>query len=176
MRMFTKLSGLAVAALFGAGCAYLSPVTLDATPADLELLVGEWHGEYESKALGRSGSIEFKLLAGEAQAHGDVLMIPKGAARAYQPSYGTYPNEPSPDPFRSRALTIRFVRAYGGSISGDLDPYWDPDSNCQAHSTFSGRLEVGKMDGTFTTYLACNGTEATGTWKMTRKPFKRTSN
>ena len=173
MRMLTRLSSLTLATLLGAGCTYLSPVKLDATPADLEVLVGEWRGEYESQALGRSGSIEFKLLAGEAEAHGNVLMIPKGASQPYGPSYGSDPSDQQPDPFRSRALTIRFVRSYGGSISGDLDPYWDPDSNCLAHSMFRGRLEVGKMEGTFITHLECNGAEATGTWKMTRRPVKR---
>ncbi len=176
MRMLTRLSGLTLAALLGAGCTYLSPVKLDATPADMEILVGQWRGEYESKALGRSGSIEFKLLAGETEAHGDVLMIPKGTSQPYEPTYGPVPNEPQPDPFRARTLTIRFVRAYGGSISGDLDPYWDPDSNCLAHSTFRGRLEVGKIEGTFTTRLECSGAEMTGTWKMTRKPVKATTN
>lgn len=178
MRMLTKLSGLsglALVGLLGAGCTYLSPVELDATPADMEILVGDWRGEYESQALGRSGSIEFKLLPGEAGAHGNVLMIPRGATQPYERSYGSDPADAQPDPFRSRALTIRFARSYEGSISGDLDPYWDPDSNCLARSTFRGSLEVGKMEGTFTTHLDCNGTEATGTWKMTRKPLSTTS-
>jgi hypothetical protein len=162
MRLLTRLSGVVLVGFLGSGCTYLSPVNLDATPADLELLVGEWHGEYESVALNRGGTIDFKLESTGAQAHGDVLMVPSGSGQPYEPTYyGTEPPEQAPDPFRSRVLTIRFVRAYGGSISGDLDPYWDPDSNCEARSTFRGHLEVGKMEGTFTTRFGCAKQEAT---------------
>ena len=50
--------------VFTSGCAPMPTVALEATPADLEILAGEWTGEYESAALGRRGSIEFKLKAG----------------------------------------------------------------------------------------------------------------
>ena len=50
----------------------MPPIALTATPADLEILTGEWAGEYESAALGRRGSIEFKLKAGTNEARGDV--------------------------------------------------------------------------------------------------------
>ena len=64
--------------LMAAGCAPMPTVALQATPGDLEILAGEWAGEYESAALGRRGSIEFRLKAGTDEAHGDVLMVPGG--------------------------------------------------------------------------------------------------
>ena len=72
-------------AIFASGCVPMPPVALDATPADLEILAGEWTGEYESAALGRRGSIEFKLKGGTNEARGDVLMVPSGRRTPYQP-------------------------------------------------------------------------------------------
>ena len=78
--MKTRLAAAIGLLVLPAGCAPMPTVALDATPADLEILAGEWTGEYESAALGRRGSIEFKLKAGTAAAHGDVLMVPRGRA------------------------------------------------------------------------------------------------
>ena len=66
-----------------AGCAPMPTVALQATPADLEILAGEWEGEYESAALGRRGTIEFKLKAGTDEARGDVVMVPNGRRMPY---------------------------------------------------------------------------------------------
>jgi hypothetical protein len=174
MRDTLALFGLSLLLLTG-GCAPMPDVALDATPADLEMLAGEWEGEYSSAALGRRGSIEFSLKAGTAEAHGDVLMIPQGRRTPYQPrSYGDAPERggrvESPE-----VLTIRFIRASAGSISGMLDRYWDPDRNCYAHTVFRGHLAVGSVEGTFTTTFDCGAGEATGTWKATRKTAKRSS-
>lgn len=149
-------------------CAYLPPVALDATPADLEGLAGEWEGEYSSAALGRTGTIAFRLDARSDEAFGDVVMTPRGAQRPYV----SLPHEESPRagwPPMSEALTIKFVRANHGAITGMLDRYWDPDRNCFALTTFRGNLAVGTVDGTFTTAFECGTGTATGTWKITRK-------
>lgn len=70
-----------LAVLLASGCIHMPPIRLEATPADLEMLAGQWNGEYTSPALGRRGSIEFKLAAGQDQATGDVLMVPQGSGR-----------------------------------------------------------------------------------------------
>ena len=132
MRMRFAAAAFGLLAL-ASGCAPMPTVALDATPADLEILAGEWAGEYESAALGRRGTIEFKLKAGTDEAHGDVLMIPSGQRTPYQPQpYHEAQDPPRTPPFE--LLTIKFIRATNGSIAGMLDRYWDPDRNCFAHT------------------------------------------
>jgi len=92
-------------------------VALQATPADLEILAGEWAGEYESAALGRRGSIEFKLKAGTDEAYGDVLMVPRGRRTPYQLQPYHDAQQSPPGMPSSELLTIRFIRASNGSIS-----------------------------------------------------------
>jgi hypothetical protein len=36
-------------------------------------------------------------------------------------------------------LTIRFVAVEGGEVTGELDPYRDPDCDCRAYTRFRGR-------------------------------------
>src|SRR5687767_7291414 len=83
--MSMRLAGVGLLLfVLAAGCAPMPTIALDATPADLEILAGEWSGEYKSAALDRHGSIEFKLTAGTNEAHGDVVMTPRGGRMSYQ--------------------------------------------------------------------------------------------
>jgi hypothetical protein len=153
----------------------MPPVHLDATPADMEMLAGQWKGDYNSPALGRRGSIEFKLVATEGQAYGAVVMTPQGSTRPYEPNTLGRENE-SNRIAPTQLLTIRFVRADSGEITGMLDPYWDPDRNCQATTRFLGYLAKGVIEGTFKTLFDCGAGEAGGTWQVTRvspKPVAR---
>ena len=153
------------------GCAPMPPVALTATPGDLEVLAGEWSGEYESAALGRRGSIEFRLKAGTFDAHGDVLMVPAGARSPYQPRV-YQEGEAAVDMASTHLLTIRFIRALNGSITGMLDRYWDPDRTCFALTTFDGHVDKNVVEGTFRTTFDCGAGEARGTWAATKKPVK----
>ena len=54
-------------------------VAAGASDFDLNPLLGEWHGEYNGSETGRSGTIAFTLRAGEANASGNVVMIPQSA-------------------------------------------------------------------------------------------------
>jgi hypothetical protein len=155
--------------LLTSGCAFMPPVRLEGTPADLEMLSGQWNGEYTSPALGRRGSIEFKLVAGQNQASGSVLMIPQASGRPYERGSLEHPPESSGGQPSSQLLTIRFVRASAGTISGMLDPYWDPDRNCEARTVFNGNLIERTIEGTFTTTFDCGAGEASGRWHVTRK-------
>ena len=133
----------------------------------MEVLAGQWKGDYNSPALGRRGSIEFKLVAGEGQAYGAVVMTPQGSGHPYEPTTlarNTDGSRVAP----TQVLTIRFVRAESGEISGMLDPYWDPDRNCEATTRFLGYLAKGVIEGTFKTTFDCGAGEASGTWQVTR--------
>jgi hypothetical protein len=157
-------------ALLTAACASMPPVRIDATPADYEMLAGEWRGEYSSAALGRGGTIEFKLIAGENKAYGDVIMVPQTSGRPYEPRYNgdgtqTYYGDGRTD---ARQLKIFFVRAFSGAIEGMLDKYWDPDRRCNAMTVFRGTLAGRTIAGTFSTTWECGAGEATGEWKVTR--------
>ena len=168
MRFATAALGFAVLA---SGCGPMPTVALDATPADLEILTGEWAGEYESAVLGRRGTIEFKLKAGTNEAHGDVLMIPSGQRTPYEPR----PFQDAQYALRTppfEILTIKFIRATNGSIAGMLDRYWDPDRNCFANTTFNGRVTLGVVEGTFKTTFECGTGAATGTWTANKKRAK----
>ena len=158
-------------AILASGCAPMPTVALDATPAELEVLAGEWAGQYESAALGRRGSIEFKLKGGTNEARGDVLMVPSGRRTPYQPQpydEGQHPRSMG----STEVLTINFIRASDGSLSGRLDRYWDPDRNCFADTTFNGRVALGIVEGTFRTTFDCGAGAATGTWTAKKKPAK----
>jgi hypothetical protein len=148
----------------------MPPVRMDATRGDYEMLAGEWRGEYSSAALGRRGAIEFKLVAGENKASGDVIMVPQMSGRPYERRYNgdgtqTYYGDGRTD---SHMLTIFFVRAFSGAIEGMLDRYWDPDRNCNAMTVFRGTLTGRTIAGTFRTTWECGAGEATGEWKVTR--------
>jgi hypothetical protein len=172
MRISARVTVLLIAMLTSA-CFSMPPVRLEATPGDLEVLAGQWHGDYSSPALGRSGSIEFKLVAGQNQASGAVLMIPQGSARPYQPGTLEHaPNNSGSQP-SSRMLSIRFVRAAAGTVDGMLDPYWDPDRNCEARTVFHGSQTEGTIEGTFTTTFDCGAGEASGQWRVTRTSASR---
>jgi len=156
--------GLAVLA---AACAYNPPpVPVEGRPADIETLVGDWRGEYYGETTGRSGSIAFKLVAGEDHAHGDVLMTPRGGRGPYV----TW-RDPFDDPGRpgeAEILTIKFVAAEGGEVTGVLDPYLDPECHCQAFTRFRGRQRGNVIEGTYTTRTARREEPDRGTWKVRR--------
>lgn len=157
-----------------AGCAPMPTVALQATPADLEVLAGEWNGEYESAALGRRGTIEFSLKAGTDEARGNVVMVPNGRRMPYRPQ--RYEDGPHTPPLSASALlTIKFIRASDGSLVGVLDRYWDPDRECFANTSFTGRVGLGIVEGTFRTTFDCGAGDATGTWSAARKPAKRST-
>jgi hypothetical protein len=143
-----------------------------ATPADLEMLVGNWTGEYESATLGRRGSIEFKLAAGTTEAYGDVVMVPRGQTSPYQQD----PYYPAASPSgieNTHVLTIRFVRAANGAVTGMLDRYWDPDRSCYAVTVFHGFVDRTTVQGTFTTTFDREDRQASGTWRVERKSARR---
>jgi hypothetical protein len=161
-----KMGFLALAAMASA-CAYNPPpVAVDARSSDLERLAGHWTGEYRGGASGRSGSIEFTLVAGEDHAHGAVVMVPRGARRPYETWRETTPAQGLSLP---EVLTIRFVAVEAGEITGELDPYRDPGCDCRAVTRFRGRARGDVIEGTFVTYMARATEPSHGSWKVRRR-------
>jgi hypothetical protein len=142
------------------GCASKPPgIEISSSDFDLNPLLGEWHGVYKGSQTGRSGTIAFTLRAGEANASGNVVMIPQSAAIA-----------DTSQAARRQVLTIHFVRKVGGTVVGTLDPYGDPDCECQVHTTFQGTfVDARTIAGTYTTVPTTTGAMVTsGTWNVTR--------
>ncbi len=152
--------------VLGACTTVPAPVPVVGTPTDLGRLAGEWGGEYQGQTSGRSGSIIFKLAAGADTAFGDVVMIPRERRESRQSAQD--PSAGLPIPRTLEVLSIAFVRAADGGLSGRLTPYRDPDCDCLLITRFQGRLRGDVIEGTFTSTPAEGGTTQTGTWKVKR--------
>jgi hypothetical protein len=156
------------------GCASNpAPVPVDASRADWEILAGQWEGTYSTTPQGRTGTIDFRLSAQAEQAAGDVLMI----AENEKVPYGRFPpGDARVGPTNTRdthLLTIRFVRAQQGHISGTIDSYWDPDRRCQATAVFLGQVKDRVIDGTFTSTCDDGVRRLNGKWRVTRQATTR---
>ncbi len=167
MRTMISSVPLLVLLAFSLSCASTPPaVPVEGAPAELSALAGRWEGEYSSEATGRSGTIELELVAGEDHAHGDVVMTPRGSASPYRPA--PRPGEVHSPAAAAQLLTIRFVKAEDGKVSGTLDPYWDPDCGCEVMTTFVGEVRGDTVEGTFTSVHTA--ARVFGIWKATRRP------
>jgi len=161
--------GLALAiALAAAACAArLSPIRIEGTPANLSQLVGTWTGEYVSDTSGEAGgSIYFRLQAEEARASGDVMMTRRGARTAYElydPEHGIGRSLGA-----AQSLSIEFVQARDGSVNGELDPYWDFDRACEAHTVFHGSIRGRVIEGTYETTFKGPYRLRTGKWRVVK--------
>lgn len=131
---------------------------------DIAGLAGEWTGDYHSDESGRMGSIIFSLTAGTDTAHGEVTMVPR--------EHQEQPRDPAqvPEVWRPRPLilSIAFIRATGGSVTGRLDPYRDPECGCMLETTFSGRLVADTLSGTYTSLHQEMGRRVHGVWRVVR--------
>jgi hypothetical protein len=144
------------------------PVRLEAGAGDREALAGAWRGGYTIDYR-RSGTLSFALVAGEDDARGEVLMIPRGAERPYGvPPWIERPRVLGGPVVATEILSIRFVHASGGRVEGTLVPYWDPDRSCVASATFAGRLDRDTLAGTFVSTCDRGVPTWTGRWSMRR--------
>lgn len=150
-----------------AACASGPPaVPVLAAPADLDLLTGEWAGEYQADhPTGRNGTILFRLEAGEEEARGDVLMhVDRSVMEALPPR-----EDPWKFAHHDRILAVTFVRAGGGRIHGQLDPYPDPVCGCEMRTTFTGRIGDRVIEGTYRSVHVESGETTTGKWRVVRR-------
>lgn len=159
-----RRTSLAAALLMlGAGCTYQgTPVPV---VGDTKLLEGEWDGSYSSPQTGRTGSIVFQLKAGTDSAYGDVLMVPAQAEELWSPS-----RPQSPETIRkpARLLRIAFVRCGDSHVTGNLDPYEDPNTGERILTTFEGTLRGDEFSGEFLSLYPGSGQRVTGTWSVKR--------
>jgi hypothetical protein len=153
-----------------AGCAgNPPPVPVFASRADWEILAGRWRGSYTSSTPNRRGVIDFTLSAGDEQAFGDVVMMAEGTRVPYRPYPPGDPRLARIDAAYTQVLTIKFVRAEQGQITGTIASYWDPDRDCQATATFVGTAQAHAIEGAFTSACEDGVRQLHGTWEVTRQ-------
>jgi len=170
MRSILKLV-VTLSILAAWSCAHgAAPIRLEGRPEEWAALAGTWAGSYEGEGtLGRRGSIRFTLEAAEGHAHGDVFMTPLGATRPFERYRAGEPiSVPREAPETLQPLTIQFVRVEDGMVKGTLDAYWDPDRQCEAYTTFLGRVYPDRIEGTFRTTFSRPAADATGQWVVKR--------
>jgi hypothetical protein len=156
---------VAVPALALACASAPAPVPVTGAPTDVSGLVGEWTGEYRSVETGRSGSIVFKLDAGQDTANGDVVMVSREPGMSHDDAVHIALTRQA----ANQVITIRFVRVSGSTVSGTMDPYPSPDCSCQLVTTFKGELKGNRIEGTFRTVHSTHDTPTQqGTWWVTR--------
>ena len=152
-----------VAALAGFGCAWQGtpvPVT-----GDLAGLAGEWEGMYSSVESGRSGSLSFRLDATTDSAFGDVWM---GAPEQQNVRQHDAPQVVTARPRTAEALTIAFVRAEAGRVSGRLEVYRDPVTGERLFTQFDGTQQGNEFHGMYQTRNEVSGRVVRGEWTARR--------
>ena len=162
-------SAAAASLILTAGCSVaMRSVPLTASHVQWQALAGEWRGTYRMDGYDRHGTIAFKLVAMEEQASGEVLMIPERTGWPYamnHPAQDARPGRPEP---RTELLTIRFVEAANGTLSGTMDQYWDPDRHCLANASFTGLIERDSVSGSVTSVCDDNVRVLRGSWRARR--------
>lgn len=161
MKRIVVVLALAIAAASAAGCAGGKAPETEVTASDFDLLplVGEWHGDYTNPGAGRSGTIAFRLRAGESSATGKVVLIPGKADTLVAAAA-----------MARSVINISFMRKEGNKVTGTLDPYIDPTCSCRVTTNFEGSFtDARTIEGTFTTVPSQSGAQITGgTWKVIR--------
>lgn len=149
----------AAASVAGCGGTPQPETQVTASDFDLQPLVGEWHGDYNNPGAGRSGTIAFRLRAGESSATGKVVLIPGKADTLVTTAA-----------MARSVINISFMRKEGNKVSGTLDPYIDPTCACRVNTNFEGTFtDARTIEGTFTTVPTQSGAQVTGgRWKVTR--------
>ena len=163
------MAGIAVLLTAAACAGTFARVPVSAAPGASNSLAGRWAGEYHSPATGRSGSITFHLDAGRDTAEGDVVMVPRGAPGPLRRANVGEPGAVVTAGQQPSTLTIRFVRVEGDRVSGQLDPYTDPDCNCTVNTVFAGTVRGGRIEGSFITRGGPGGNPVAGTWRVDRR-------
>ena len=154
-----------------AGCSMaMRSVPVSASHIQWEALAGEWQGSYQMNAYDRHGTIAFKLVAVEEQASGEVLMIPEHRGWPYtvnHPTDGVPGAERVP---KTELLSIQFVEALDGTLSGTMEPYWDPDRRCTARASFTGVIDRDSISGDVVSVCDDGVRLLRGRWRARRNP------
>ncbi len=142
-----------IAAMLSVSCGgSSSQIEVKGSESETLSLAGDWKGKFTNVDAGRTGTIRFSLALGRHTADGEVIMLPAGLDK-----------EPRP-------LEVQFVEVDdSGSLTGKIEPYMDPQCQCQVKTEFLGRIQGDTISGTFTTKEVESGREQHGRWSVDRQ-------
>jgi len=164
--MFRLIGSTVVLAVVASSCVTMPPppVQFVAEPTDALALNGAWEGQYYSAETQRYGSIRFLLSARGDSAFGDVLMLTK------RTSHGRAADETRmmTAGVESQTVSIGFVVARGGSVSGLMTPYEDAEGAVLL-TRFDGVLRDDSIRGRYVTHNLETLAVTSGDWSVQRK-------
>jgi hypothetical protein len=167
MRATSLMVPMALTALCSCSAAPPPGIPVTSASGGVRQLAGEWRGDFWSSETGRHGKIWFHMATGSDSATGQVLMYMSKPSQAVWRSTGTPAETAHPD--ETQWLSLRFVDVEGGSLSGEIEPYTDPLCSCQVRTSFLGRLEGTRFEGTYTTRGTAREYQSGGRWSAQRK-------
>lgn len=135
-----------------------------ASDATLELLAGEWWGDYDSGISGRSGRIRMRMATGERVGDGEVVMFTRASIDLPNPA------NRGEEGGVAEVLSIRFVQINTDDLTvvGNLEPYRDPECGCILSTAFIGRLDGDQITGTFMSHGGPFHPTTRGSWRVHR--------
>lgn len=144
-----QLSAILVVLAVTACHSAMPTVTVQGEVDDVRAMAGQWEGSYESEQNGREGTIQFELTAAGDTARGEILMLPV-VRDDYQYQGSARGEQNDTRPIRTPSLLpIKFVRFRPEQVLGTLDPYIDPDCDCQVTTSFIGSVDGNEARGVF---------------------------
>jgi hypothetical protein len=146
----------------------LPAVPVEGGAHDLQMLIGDWEGQFTSvRGSRRQGTIAFSLHGGGDTAYGRVVL------RGPPPPPGC--TDPVSRATESRVvgdilLTLGGVNIGGRSISGWLRPYRDPELGCWKDTWFEGTIRGDTLDGMYFSHPADSAQAVRlGSWWVARR-------
>jgi hypothetical protein len=149
MRMLATVTITALTLAVSACAGSASSVPVKGPQEQVLQLAGDWEGSFEGADSDRRGEIRFELTAGRHTASGQVVMFD--------------------DQAQQRPLGIERVQVDDGHVTGTIEPYLEPNCDCQVVTEFSGDMIGDFIDGTYVTRGLDKPVERRGRWSMTRK-------
>lgn len=149
MRMLATVTIPALTLALSACAGSASSVPVKGPQEQVLQLAGDWEGSFDGATSGRQGEIRFELTAGRHIASGQVVMFDEQA--------------------QQRPLGIELVQVQDGLITGKIEPYLEPQCDCQVVTEFSGNMIGDYIDGTYVTRGLDKPVEQRGSWSMARK-------
>ena len=151
-------------ALVVLGCSASPSPRIDVAgqPAARASLEGAWRGSYWSGDSGRSGGIRFRLEPGMETAEGEVTMLDRAPPDATERRHDRFDGA-------TAMLTVHLVRVDDlGTVAGALEPYRDPGCGCTLSTSFVGRIDGDRIEGSFLSHGGPGHIPTSGRWQAAR--------
>lgn len=166
MRLTSLLSILVLCSLCGCGASSAPAIRVLGDPEEVRSLAGSWSGTFRNTEMRREGKIDFRMSANADSAFGEVTMYldrPDVPIWSHPEGIGGGRSAP-PTPWRR----IRFVRAEGGHVSGEMEAIYDTQYRRWMVARFVGRRRGDVIEGSYTSRSDDGVYETSGSWRVER--------